>query len=1037
MKKLANANFKRVVSILVLFTLIFSILPNTKVLAEKLKNDNLPVKENLPENSSSETFGNIPVYFEQNNGQFDKRVKFFARGTSGYSLFLTATEAVYVLRESPKSEFRNPKLETDDQRELGERQRGAAVFMKLAGANEYSNSVGLEQMTHKTNYFTGEELYWRTEIPNYRRVRMENVYQGVDTIWHGRQNGEVQYDFVVKPNSDPNQIEWEIEGAESAETDSEGNLLIKTEFGTIKQEKPFSFQEDTNGVKQEIESSFKIESPNDGQKYRIKFEVGAYDDSKPLVIDPSVNLSHLAYSTFLGTEITETGDAIDGDYMGNVYVTGKTASLSFPTTPGSLDNSHNGSFDIFVTKLNASGSGIIYSTFIGGNGADEVKDIAVDSSGNAFITGYTPDSPIDYPTTSGAFDTTHNGGLDAFVTRLNASGSALLYSTLIGGSSDDRAFGIAIHPTGNSFFITGYTSSTNYPTFGSTFGPAYDTTYNGGLWDAFVTKFNPGGSAVYSTFLGGSGNDRSFDVDWDPAGNAYVTGDTTSSNFPTTSGVFDTTINGSLDVFVTKLNNAGSGLIYSTYIGAGFGSGIAVHNTGVAYITGTTGTDLFPTTPGAFDTTFNGNRDAFVTGLNFNGSGLLYSTFIGGSNIDDAFDIKIDQSANAIVTGQTTSTNYPVTSGAFDVSHNGDSDVFVAKLNNTGNTLLYSTYIGGSGSDAGFGIAADFKGNIFVTGQTDGVGTTAFPSTNGTVDSTYNGGLDAFITKLGDPSSPIFDFDGDGRTDFSIFRPSVGQWWYLKSSDGGNNAFTFGNSSDKLVPADYTGDGKTDIAFFRPSAAPGDDNWFVLRSEDSSFYSFPFGVSTDIATAGDFDGDGRADAAVYRPSGGTWFILRSSDNGTTIQNFGIAEDKPVVADYDGDGMDDIAVYRPSVSQWWILRSTAGLIVYQFGVNGDQTMPGDYTGDGKADVAFFRPSAAPGDDNWFVLRSEDSSFYSFPFGVSTDIPTAGDFDGDGRMDAAVFRPSTRTWFVQGSTSGVLIVDFGVPGDIPIPSVFSVQ
>jgi hypothetical protein len=270
-----------------------------------------------------------------------------------------------------------------------------------------------------------------------------------------------------------------------------------------------------------------------------------------------------------------------------------------------------------------------------------------------------------------------------------------------------------------------------------------------------------------------------------------------------------------------------------------------------------------------------------------------------------------------------------------------------------------------------------------------------------------------------------FDFDGDKKTDLSIFRPLVGEWWYLKSSNGGNGAFQFGSTTDKLVPADFTGDGKTDIAFFRPQTG----EWFVLRSEDSSFYSFPFGANGDVPVPSDFDADGKADPAVFRPSTNTWFISKST-GGTTIQTFGQTGDVPVVADYDGDNKADIAIYRPSKGEWWLQRSNLGAIAFQFGNSTDKPVQGDYTGDGKADVAFFRPQTG----EWFILRSENQSYYSFPFGTNGDVPSPGEYDGDGKSDAAVFRPANNTWYVQKSTSGALIQTFGQTGDKPVPSAF---
>jgi cytochrome c peroxidase len=272
------------------------------------------------------------------------------------------------------------------------------------------------------------------------------------------------------------------------------------------------------------------------------------------------------------------------------------------------------------------------------------------------------------------------------------------------------------------------------------------------------------------------------------------------------------------------------------------------------------------------------------------------------------------------------------------------------------------------------------------------------------------------------------DFDGDGKTDVSIFRPSLGQWWYLRSSDGGHNGFQFGEGSDKPVVGDYTGDGKADIAFFRPSTG----FWYILRSEDLTFYAFPFGLETDIPAPGDFDGDGLTDAAVFRPSTGYWFILQST-GGVVAKQFGAAGDIPQVADYDGDGKDDVAVFRPNGAtgaEWWLDRSSAGVFGTQFGQATDRPVVGDYTGDGKADVAFWRPS----DGFWYVLRSEDYSFFAAPFGAPGDVPAPGDYDGDGIADFAVFRPSAATWFVLRSSEGMMYSFFGADGDVPLPGAF---
>ncbi len=277
---------------------------------------------------------------------------------------------------------------------------------------------------------------------------------------------------------------------------------------------------------------------------------------------------------------------------------------------------------------------------------------------------------------------------------------------------------------------------------------------------------------------------------------------------------------------------------------------------------------------------------------------------------------------------------------------------------------------------------------------------------------------------LSDPANA--NFDGDAKSDISIYRPSAGEWWINRSSTSQTVAAQFGSSSDKIVPADFSGDGKTDIAFWRPSTG----EWFILRSEDSSFYSVPFGAAGDIPAPADYDADGKSDTAVFRPSSGTWFINKSA-GGTDIVTFGQSGDLPVVGDYDGDGKADIAIFRPSNGQWWLNRSSAGIVAATFGTTSDKPVQGDYSGDGKTDIAFWRESTG----EWFILRSEDASFYSIPFGQTGDKPVPGDYDGDGKADPGVFR--SGVWYLQRSTDGILIVNFGLPGDVPVPSGYLAQ
>lgn len=391
-----------------------------------------------------------------------------------------------------------------------------------------------------------------------------------------------------------------------------------------------------------------------------------------------------------------------------------------------------------------------YSTYLGGSSLDQNFNVEVDDDGNAYVTGPTSSS-TDFPTTVGAFQTAFAGGsfpLDIYVTKLNSSGSALVYSTYLGGSGNEGLGGgqMAIDSAGNAY-VTGDTTSTNYPTTPGAFQTDFAGGGGGGN-DAFVTKLNSTGSdLVYSTYLGGRDDDGGLDIAVDATDNAYVIGSTRSDNFPTTTGALRTSLGGDQDSFVTKLNAAGTALVYSTYLGGGSsidgGFSLAVDSTGNAYATGVTTTD-FPTTAGAFDTSFNGDLDGYVTKLNSSGSALVYSTYLGGSSVDVGAGIALDDDGNAHVIGSTSSTNFPTATPLQDTI-GGGQDAYVTKLNATGSALVYSTYLGGSGGDSGFDIAVD-DDDVYVTGSTI---STNFPTTLGAFQTTFGGGNgDAFVAKI-------------------------------------------------------------------------------------------------------------------------------------------------------------------------------------------------------------------------------------------------------------------------------------------------
>ena len=699
----------------------------------------------------NEAYGKLPLSFEANKGQTDPHVKFLSRGNS-YSLFLTDSGAVLALAKKQKPASGKTVRAKSVKQMLAEESSGASrkstsavLRMKLLGAQSSPKVTGQEKLPGKVNYFIGSDpAKWRTDVATYAKVRYHQVYPGIDLVYYGNQ-GQLEYDFVVAPGGDPARVRLGFEGARKMRVDRQGDLLLETTSGPVRWQKPVVYQE-TEGVRTRIEGNYLLRSG-----HQASFEVGDYDPTKPLIIDPT-----LVYSTYLGG-IRGNGSGIAVDSLGNAYVTGSTSSSSFPTTVGAFQTANAGGNDAFVTKLNADGTGLDYSTYLGGSDNDQASKIAVDSLGNAYVTGNT--SSTDFPTTAGALQTANAGGSafggDAFVTKLNASGTGLLYSTYLGGSGDELGSGIAVDSLGNAY-VTGNTSSTDFPT---TAGALQTANAGGSAFggDAFVTKLNADGTGLeYSTYLGGSDNDFGRSIAVDSLGSAYVTGSTSSTNFPTTVGAFQTANAGVGDAFVTKLNAAGTGIDYSTYLGGSkddFASSIAVDSLGNAYVTGQTRSSNFPTTVGAFQPvgfTFPINVP-FVTKLNASGTGLLYSTYLGGGNGSTGSGIAVDSLGSAYVTGSTLA-GFPRTVGAFvQPTSSPGIDAFVTKLNAAGTGLLYSAKFGGSTvtslvvGDAGNGIAVDSLGNAYVTGSTI---STNFPTTVGAFQTANPGGLSAFVAKF-------------------------------------------------------------------------------------------------------------------------------------------------------------------------------------------------------------------------------------------------------------------------------------------------
>jgi hypothetical protein len=675
-------------------------------------------------------YATLPVAFVENVGQADASVRYYAQG-SRFSFYLTQKAVVLAL--------------TKDRPDAG-----VALALRFIGGNRHARIEGVDRAPGEVNYLRGADpAAWHTHVARYGQVAYRDLWPGID-LYLGERSGVLKYEFHMRAGARPSDIRLAYAGAAGLSLDESGALTIDTAAGVLRDQAPIAYQE-AGGTRVPVASRYALVGP--GTSARFGFAIsGNYDRHRELIIDPGIQ-----YTTFLGGGADEIGAGIAVDGAGNAYIGGTTQSPNFPTTLGAFrrTGSANNFADAFVTKLNAAGSGLVYSTFIGGSDMEFGRRIAIDAAGNAYLTGQTKSS--NFPVTGNAFDRTLNippncprcatDNTDGFVTKLNASGSALVYSTYLGGTEYDSPRGIAVDAGGNAY-VTGETLSPDFPT---TTG-AFRRTYSGN-YDIFVTKLTAAGSALaYSTFLGGTQVDNGERVAVDAGGNAYVLGFSSSLDFPTTAGAFDRTSNGDFDVTLTRLNQSGSGLVYSTYLGgqgSDSGGGLAVNDAGEAYVSGGTGSPDFPATAGALHTPPDGS-DNFVTRFNAAGSALVYSAVFGGSAGDGASGIALDAAGNVWITGVTSSADYPTTAGASDRSLNGGADVFISELNANGSALLYSTLQGGSQSDIGLDVAIDGPGDVYVTGHTFSLD---YPATVGAFDTVWAGDLlifwgDAFVTNI-------------------------------------------------------------------------------------------------------------------------------------------------------------------------------------------------------------------------------------------------------------------------------------------------
>jgi Beta-propeller repeat/Abnormal spindle-like microcephaly-assoc'd, ASPM-SPD-2-Hydin len=707
----------------------------------------------LPGPRTVGNYGHLPMTFEANQGQTSSAVKFLSRG-HGYSAFLTTGGMVLNLRTTQPA----PVAKTATAPAASQAASTTLQF-HLVGANANPAVVGEDLQPGRVNYFLGKNrANWHVNVPTYSKVRYKNVYPGIDLVYYGNHQ-QLEYDFAVAPGADPGQIQFEIKGASQAAVDEQGNLVLGTQNAQLHFQSPVVYQE-SNGQRVPVAGGYVMKDAS-----HIGFQLASYNSGSPLVIDPV-----LVYSSYIGGSGDDEAAGIAVDSTGSVYIAGYTDSANFPLAAiGSLSANN---YHTFVAKMDPTGSNLVYADYIGGSGDDYGAALVLDSANNVYVTGNTTSS--DFPVVK-AYQSQQPGPNSGFLTKVSADGSSLLYSTYLGGNAFDFPLSVAIDSL-SEVHVAGYTLSSNFPTVNAYQSSALANQSGASSYYGFLTKFSADGSSlVYSTYFGG--NDTALQscgsscyptavngisgVALDANGNAYLTGSTNTTNFPTTSGAYqtiNTTSQANTLGFASEFSPAGS-LQYSTYLYGSSGnsvtpSAIAVDGSGSAYITGTADSDgTFPITSTSIcNPTAEGTACgyAFVTKFDPTGSTLLYSTFLGANNYASPLDIVLDANDDAYVLSATSSSSFQLNDAI--ESFSSGYDLLLVEIDPAATTQLFSTYLGGSGSDYPGGLALDSNGNIYVGGSTE---STDLPTTPGVLQNQFGGSTDTFIMKIGPASAPF------------------------------------------------------------------------------------------------------------------------------------------------------------------------------------------------------------------------------------------------------------------------------------------